>query len=125
MALRTCILNKNTMTCVNVINLDSFDQWKDHGDLILSPDHTGEIGWTWNNGWVKPEPIKPGLEETWAMIRSARDNILILTDYTQLADAPMSDAKKLEYKNYRQALRDLPSNITDPYNVIWPSEPSL
>lgn len=125
MSLRVCILNKNTMVCVNIGTLDSYDQWKDHGDLILAPDHTGEIGWTWNNGWIKPEPILPTLEEVWYRIRADRNFELTRTDWTQISDAPLSDAKKLEFRNYRQSLRDLPNNITDPYNVVWPTEPTI
>lgn len=126
MSLRTCILNKNTMTCVNVINLETYDQWRDHGDLILSPDHTGEIGCTWTNtGWIKPEPAKLSLEETWAKIRADRNFELTRTDWTQIADAPLTDAKKLEFRNYRQTLRDITKNIQDPYNFTWPIEPTL
>ena len=29
-----------------------------------------------------------------------------------------------DWKTYRQALRDLPSNTTDPFNPTWPTKPS-
>ena len=36
------------------------------------------------------------------------------------SDVTMSDA----WKTYRQALRDLPSNTSDPANPTWPTKPS-
>lgn len=53
-----------------------------------------------------------------------RDLLLIGSDWTQLADAPLSSSKKTEWATYRQALRDLPANTTDIKNPIWPTKPS-
>lgn len=53
-----------------------------------------------------------------------RDLLLIGSDWTQLADAPLSSSKKTEWDTYRQALRDLPANTTDIQNPIWPTKPS-
>ena len=54
------------------------------------------------------------------IVRPMRDDILKSCDWTQVADAPLTDEKKAEWATYRQALRDLPS--TDP--IVWPTEPS-
>lgn len=53
-----------------------------------------------------------------------RDNLLRASDWTQLPDAPFSDAKKAEWTAYRKALRDLPDTITDWSNITYPTEPS-
>jgi len=47
--------------------------------------------------------------------RSERDKLLAETDWTQISDSPLSSDKKTEWANYRQALRDLPSESG------WPS----
>lgn len=52
--------------------------------------------------------------------RANRNVLLAESDWTQVADSPLSDSKKAEWATYRQALRDLPS--TDP--IVWPTEPS-
>jgi len=57
-------------------------------------------------------------------LRSQRDNLLGQCDWTQSPDSPLTDAKKAEWATYRQALRDLPSNTTDPANPTWPTKPS-
>ena len=55
-------------------------------------------------------------------LRKRRNELLSDSDYTQLPDSPLSDAKKQEWATYRQALRDLPTTA-DPSNITWPTEP--
>ena len=57
---------------------------------------------------------------TWEQIRSRRNNLLALSDYTQMADWP---GDKEAWATYRQALRDLPQTYTNAADVIWPSKP--
>lgn len=58
------------------------------------------------------------------LLRSERDDLLAQSDWTQVLDSPLTDAKKTEWATYRQALRDLPSTTTDFANPVWPSQPS-
>lgn len=58
------------------------------------------------------------------LLRLERDDLLAQSDWTQVADSPLTDAKKAEWVIYRQALRDLPSTTTDFANPVWPSQPS-
>ena len=60
----------------------------------------------------------------WMKLRSERDNLLLSSDFTQLGDIGLSESKKTEWINYRQALRDLPTNTSDPANPNWPTKPS-
>ncbi len=53
-------------------------------------------------------------------LRARRDYLLSLTDFHAFSDTPnMTSAMT----TYRQALRDLPANTADPFNVTWPSNP--
>ena len=52
-------------------------------------------------------------------LRSKRNQLLTETDYLALADSTLTD----EMRTYRQALRDLPANTTDPANPVWPIKP--
>lgn len=63
-------------------------------------------------------------------LRIQRNAHLAVCDWVMFADSPVSDAKKLEWQNYRQALRDIttqtPSldsdgNLT---GIIWPTPPT-
>jgi hypothetical protein len=61
------------------------------------------------------------LELAWIRLRLERDALLQSCDWTVLADTPTSTAA---WKAYRQQLRDLPANTTDPHNVVWPTPPA-
>jgi len=52
-------------------------------------------------------------------VRFKRNQLLAETDYLALADSTLTD----EMRAYRQALRDLPANTTDPANPVWPTKP--
>ena len=56
-----------------------------------------------------------------AALRFKRNQLLAETDYLALADATLTD----EMRAYRQALRDLPANTSDPANVVWPTKPEV
>jgi len=63
------------------------------------------------------------LSEAWAELRNTRNIELTLSDWTQMPDIPLSDAKKQEWATYRQQLRDMTST-SDPRNPVWPTKPS-
>ena len=58
--------------------------------------------------------------EQMAALRAKRNQLLAETDYLALSDATLSE----EMRTYRQALRDLPDNTSDPANPTWPVKPS-
>ena len=58
----------------------------------------------------------------WEELRNNRSRLLAETDWTQGADVPVGI--KTTYQSYRQALRDLPANTSDPANPVWPTKPS-
>jgi hypothetical protein len=49
--------------------------------------------------------------------------LLRASDWTQLADVPLSAEKKAEWNTYRQALRDITAQAGYPFNVVFPTEP--
>ena len=53
-------------------------------------------------------------------LRQRRNQLLTKTDYLGLPDLGGFSA---EMTAYRQALRDLPANTTDPANPVWPTKP--
>jgi len=55
----------------------------------------------------------------WEDLREERDRRLAGTDWWASSDLTMSD----EQTAYRQALRDLPANTSDPANPSWPTKP--
>ena len=62
-------------------------------------------------------------DEAVQMVRQLRTDRLYQCDWTQLPDAPLTDAERAQWQTYRQALRDVTSQ-SDPLNITWPTEPS-
>ena len=62
------------------------------------------------------------IAEPMRLLRMERNRLLIRSDWTQGSDVP--DAIKTSWATYRQKLRDLPANTSDPNNPSWPVEPS-
>lgn len=55
--------------------------------------------------------------------RNSRDFLIAQTDWTQMKDVVLSAEKEQEWKEYRQALRDITSQEGFPFNVVWPTAP--
>jgi hypothetical protein len=67
----------------------------------------------------------------WEELRFLRNYRLSECDWTQVADVLLSENQKISWQSYRQALRDLPENITDPKPLVldpnhpdWTIKPS-
>jgi len=57
-------------------------------------------------------------------LRAKRNNLINKTDYLAMSDYPHpTEEAKQAWLDYRQALRDLPANTTDPENPVWPTAP--
>lgn len=59
-------------------------------------------------------------------IRFPRAARLAASDWTQMADSPLSDEDKAAWATYRQALRDLTTTyatVSDPADIEWPLMP--
>ena len=57
-----------------------------------------------------------------AEVREERDDKLVASDWTQVADAPVDQTA---WATYRQALRDVPAQDGFPHTITWPSEPEV
>ncbi len=78
--------------------------------------------------------------QTWDSLREKRNAKLQDSDWTQMADAPLTNSKKTEWATYRQQLRELPNTLqahsgfvseekSNPYDGTcgtgsWPTKPS-
>tara|TARA_R100000231_G_scaffold3393_3_gene6144 strand:+ start:801 stop:1070 length:270 start_codon:yes stop_codon:yes gene_type:complete len=55
----------------------------------------------------------------WVRVRAERNDLLAECDWRAFSDVALSD----EWKTYRQALRDVPTQ-SDPDNITWPTKPN-
>ena len=71
--------------------------------------------------------------EPFRLLRIERNKLIAETDWTQLKDISLDSIREKNWKEYRQALRDLPNGSTpkldsngdlDMSSVTWPDKPS-
>lgn len=60
-----------------------------------------------------------------ADLRERRNRLLAQSDFTQVPDAPLTEAQRELWRIYRQALRNLPETAADPTIIDWPEAPAL
>jgi chitodextrinase len=83
------------------------------GEITTTPWTAEEIAA--HEAWVANEKPTVVLAE----LRRRRDERLAETDWWVVGDRTAT----AEQLAYRQALRDLPANTTDPENPVWPTKP--
>ena len=85
--------------------------WEDEGDGPVQADLEKE---------------KPAIKNIlgFQYLRYERDKKLAETDWVVTKANETGVAESDAWKTYRQALRDLPTNTTDPFNPTWPTKPS-
>jgi|LauGreDrversion4_2_1035121.scaffolds.fasta_scaffold1798039_1 hypothetical protein len=85
--------------------------------------NSGEFGEvTWPPSAYRTHPkTQLELEES---NRATRDELLLKSDWTQTADAPISTELKAQWAAYRQQLREVPSQPGFPYEITWPVQPN-
>ena len=101
------------------------------GDEAVMSSDPSSFGVTWEqvktkyDELVSAQPLK--------LLREERNKLIAATDWTQLKDIDLDIIRERNWKNYRQALRDLPSKSTPKLNidgeldmtsVTWPDNPS-
>lgn len=83
------------------------------GEVTVTPLSADEIA----EREAYERDVQPGVDLE--LLREERNRRLAETDYLALSDATLSE----DMRTYRQALRDLPANTSDPANPTWPTKP--
>jgi len=63
-------------------------------------------------------------ENAWSALRTKRTQLLSDTDWEVVKHKELGTNIPAALKTYRQELRDLPANTSDPANPTWPVKPS-
>ena len=110
--MKYAIIEDGLVKNLAVSNKPLEDNW------IIDLNNEAQIGGTWDGIKFYPKSISNSiLSEN---IRIERNNLLSLSDWTQLADAPVD---KVKWSEYRQALRDITLQTEFPNKIIWPDKP--
>jgi len=76
-------------------------------------------------GKTKEQVEQEKINKKWQEIRNKRNQLLKETDYLVLSDYPLSPENKNLIEVYRQQLRDIPQNYSNPFDVVFPEKPNF
>lgn len=62
-------------------------------------------------------------QDKWNNIKSNRNGLLAQSDWTQLPDVNLTPEIVQAMKEYRQKLRDITKDFTNPDEVVFPTNP--
>jgi len=79
---------------------------------------------TWTVGWTKRDKTQDEIDNEAASVRSQRNELLKNSDWTQMADSPLTSAEKTTWATYRTNLRNVPDQTDFPTSITWPTKPS-
>ena len=101
------------------------------GDEAVMSSDPSSFGVTWEQVKTKYDELVSA--EPFNLLRQERNKRIAETDWTQLKDIDLDIIRERNWKNYRQALRDLPAKSNpkldsygdlDMTSVSWPDKPS-
>ena len=72
---------------------------------------------------IQAEVERLTAEAPWNELRAKRDQLLAATDWEIVKHKELGTNIPAALKTYRQELRDLPANTSDPANPSWPVKP--
>ena len=89
------------------------------------PAPTGDefTQWTWDTTSRRWQ-ASATLAGKWRVVRAERDRRLSACDWIVTKSAETGVAVPTAWQTYRQALRDVPANNTDPTAIAWPTPPA-
>lgn len=94
----------------------------DHTQNVKQGDPVYDNGW--KQTWIVTQATEGEIAERTQSqadgVRGGRDDLLVKSDWTQVADAPVD---KAAWATYRQELRDITEQEGFPWTVQWPLVP--
>lgn len=111
------------------------DRIYDQENNLIIPADLSNMDYVEYLEWVEdgntPDPYQTAeeiLAEKWMLLRSDRTTRLMQTDFMMTYDfytSVLTEQEKTGLTAYRQALRDLPGDLEDPDDVVWPTKPQI
>ena len=117
----------------------ALEELKPNSEWAVTGDQYSRLTWLDKNQ-TKPteEELNNKIQELktaepFRLLREERNKLISETDWTQLKDIDLDIIRERNWKNYRQALRDLPAKSNPKLNeygrldmksVSWPDKPS-
>ena len=120
------MLNYKMKQYIQTQDRDTLQIHNEDGSVTIIPKdsanrHYSQFLQEFEKGEAELVPYVPPAP-TWEQIRAQRDALLKESDWSITSDATPKPSKEA-WLTYRQALRDLPQNFSEPSEVVWPEKP--
>lgn len=111
---------------VNVVDLPQPQFNNETQYLQENPPSSDNGVWlkTWSVVNYTTEELAVRQENKKSRVRSQRDSLLQNCDWVATTDTALTAEQQQPWIEYRQALRDVPSQPGFPDDVVWPTKPS-
>jgi len=121
-------LNISDLTSYGVVEIIEEEQPSFNPDIESIEKREPEIvDGQWKIRWeIIPHPnevLEAIRHQRMNDLRAQRNNLLLETDWIVTMHKETGTNIPAAWKQYRQALRDLPANTDDPANPVWPTKP--
>ena len=116
-----------------LIELKPGAEWTLRGDTYADLEWSDKIQTQPTEDELNAKIAELEVAEPFRLLRIERNKLISETDWTQLKDISLDSIREKNWKEYRQALRDLPNGSTpkldsrgqlDMSSVTWPDKPS-
>ena len=102
--------------------------YRSHSNVVRIDDATGAFDAdgnqvTINQSLVDAAAAEISTEKAWSRLRYDRNQLLTATDWEIVRHKELGTDIPTALTTYRQELRDLPANTSDPSNPSWPVKP--
>lgn len=102
--------------------------YRAYSNVVSINDSTGafDVGGnqvTLDQSVVDAAAIEVAAEQALAILRAKRNRLIADTDWEIVKHKELGTNISTALKTYRQELRDLPANTSDPANPVWPTKP--
>ena len=74
--------------------------------------------------WVDTRTDQQKYDEASQPIIQKKNQLLSVSDWTQIPGNPLTAEQQAAWATYRQELRDITAQSGYPFNVIWPTPPT-
>ena len=112
---------------------DSLSHYVDNGQLVeYSPSVKAKKAerkpfyFEWSNevfDWVDTRTDEEKYNLASGSAQITRNDLLYQSDWTQIANNPLTPELQQQWAAYRQQLRDITEQSGYPFNIVWPTPP--
>jgi len=96
---------------------------KNPNQVIEQNDEPTYTDGSWVIGYTARDMTPDEVNDLGDAARNSRNAKLSESDWTQIADSPLSDSDRAAWGTYRQALRDVTDHAGFPFEINWPTAP--